>query len=88
MDHYIKSVREVLNQIFTAIFTVEAIIRLLALGWRNYFKDGWNIFDFLIALGSVIGIFVSMSTSVQIRGTSTLRAFRILRLLRLLKRGG
>jgi hypothetical protein len=29
-----------------------------------------------------------MSTSVRIKGTSTLRAFRILRLLRLLKRGG
>lgn len=77
-----------LNLIFTVIFTLEFIIRIIAIGVVNYFTDGWNIFDFIVALGSVAGIIISRGTTVQLVSTSLLRAFRILRLLRLLKRGG
>lgn len=46
------------------------------------------MFDFAIALTSVVSIIVTLQTEVSIKGTSLLRAIRILRLLRLLKRGG
>jgi Ion transport protein len=74
--------------VFTAIFTVEAFIRIIAIGPMNYFLDGWNIFDLIVAVGSITGIFISKSTEVEIFNTSIFRAFRILRLLRLLRRGG
>jgi hypothetical protein len=74
--------------VFTVIFTCEALIRVIAMGPFTYFSDGWNIFDTIVAGGSIIGIFVSKSTSVEIINTSLFRAFRILRLLRLLRRGG
>ena len=48
---------EQMNYIFTAIFLVEAILKLLGLG-RKYFNDPWNIFDFIIILGS--SFFVSL----------------------------
>jgi voltage-dependent calcium channel L type alpha-1D len=64
MDKRVSDITEILNQVFTAIFAVEAMIRLLAIGLRHYIRDGWNIFDFLIAVGSIVGILVSMSTSV------------------------
>jgi len=51
-------------------------------------KDNWNIFDFIIALGSLIGIIVNQLTTVQIKGMTIIRSFRILRIARLLKRGG
>jgi hypothetical protein len=61
---------------------------LIAFELRIYFSDGWNIFDTIIIIGSVLGIFISANTSLQIRGVITiLRSFRILRLLRLIKRG-
>jgi hypothetical protein len=61
---------------------------MIALGLKNYFKDSWNTFDFIIALGSLIGIFINQFTTVQIKGMTIIRAFRILRIARLLKRGG
>ncbi|KRX80626.1 Voltage-dependent calcium channel type A subunit alpha-1 [Trichinella sp. T6] len=45
-----RAVLRYLNSTLTAVFTVEAILKILAFGVRNYFKDGWNIFDFITAL--------------------------------------
>jgi voltage-gated sodium channel len=81
-------VGEYLNYVFTAIFSVEAIIQMIAIEPRVYFSDGWNIFDLVIIVGSVISIFISANTSLAIKGVITiLRSFRILRLVRLIKRG-
>jgi hypothetical protein len=82
------SITEIINDIFTLIFTAEAAIRLIGIGFRNYFKDEWNLFDFIVAAGSLFSILISSNTNFSIRFTTILRAFRILRLLRLLKRGG
>lgn len=40
------------NYICTGIFIVEALIKIIAQG-HHYFKDGWNIFDFIIVVGSL-----------------------------------
>ncbi|KAJ3586687.1 hypothetical protein NHX12_013083 [Muraenolepis orangiensis] len=53
------SVMDILNMIFTVIFTVEMIIKLLALRVHHYFIDPWNSFDALIVVGSVLDIAVS-----------------------------
>jgi hypothetical protein len=42
---------EFVNILFSMIFTIEMIIKLLGLRLL-YFKDKWNIFDFLIVLAS------------------------------------
>mmetsp|Transcript_34344 Transcript_34344/g.24842 ORF Transcript_34344/g.24842 Transcript_34344/m.24842 type:complete len:92 (+) Transcript_34344:134-409(+) len=41
------------NLLFVAVFTLEAIIKLIGLG-TFYFKDGWNIFDLSIVIGSLV----------------------------------
>ncbi len=57
-----------------AVFVVELLLKLAAHGWR-FFRDPWNVFDFII-----IGIaLVPASDSL-----SVLRALRILRALRLI----
>ena len=43
---------ENLNKFFTGVFTFEAAIKITAFGWR-YFRDGWNVFDFIIVVGSL-----------------------------------
>ena len=86
--YIVEFVNEILNYIFTAFFIVEAAIKMIAIAPRVYFSDGWNIFDTIIILGSFISIFISANTSLEIKGVITiLRSFRILRLLRLIKRG-
>jgi hypothetical protein len=67
---------------------LEALLRIIALGPLAYFKDSWNIFDFIIAIGSLIGIVVNEVSNVKIKGMTIVRTFRILRIARLLKRGG
>ena len=86
-DHLYQAT-EILNYIFTIVFVGEAAIRLLGIGFRNYFKDSWNIFDLLVAVGSVLGVIITQNTQLEFKSVTLLRAFRILRLLRLLKRGG
>jgi voltage-gated sodium channel len=62
------------DRVMLAIFTVEVGLRLYALGWR-FFRDSWNIFDFLI-----VGISLIPATGPF----SVLRALRVLRVLRLI----
>uniref|UniRef100_A0A3Q2Q1X0 Voltage-dependent L-type calcium channel subunit alpha n=1 Tax=Fundulus heteroclitus TaxID=8078 RepID=A0A3Q2Q1X0_FUNHE len=53
------SVMDILNMIFTVVFTIEMIIKLMALRAHHYFIDPWNSFDALIVVGSVLDIVVS-----------------------------
>lgn len=81
-------IAEWLNYGFTAVFLCEAIFKLIGIGPKIYFSDGWNTFDIIIVFGSFVSIFISANTSLEIRGAlSILRSFRILRLLKLIRRG-
>lgn len=57
-----------------AIFTVEIAAKLFAQGPR-FFRNGWNIFDFII---------VGLALVPSAHGFSVLRALRILRVLRVI----
>ncbi|CUX79631.1 MAG: voltage-gated sodium channel [Roseibaca calidilacus] len=61
-----------LDKICLGIFVVELALKLYAHRWQ-FWRSGWNIFDFII-----IGIALMPAT----QGFSVLRALRILRLLR------
>uniref|UniRef100_A0AAQ5Y8H5 Voltage-dependent L-type calcium channel subunit alpha n=1 Tax=Amphiprion ocellaris TaxID=80972 RepID=A0AAQ5Y8H5_AMPOC len=92
------SIMDILNMIFTVVFTIEMIIKLLALRAHHYFIDPWNSFDALIVVGSVLDIAVSefsgggghgevrteQSGKVSI---TFFRLFRVLRLVKLLSKG-
>ncbi|XP_034615826.1 sodium channel protein type 5 subunit alpha-like [Trachemys scripta elegans] len=47
-----------INMFFVAIFTVECIVKLLALR-HYYFTNGWNIFDLSVVIMSVVGTLLS-----------------------------
>jgi hypothetical protein len=44
----------ILNYIFSFIFLAETIMKLVGLGFKEYFKDKWNRFDFIIVVLSII----------------------------------
>jgi type IV secretory pathway TrbL component len=74
------------NIVFTIFYTIEMVIKIIAFG-KNYFKDGWNIFDFLIVIFAWIGFFAEEVFRVNIGTlTTVVRMFRILRVLKLVKR--
>ena len=77
---------DILNYIFTLIFTLEAIIRLLAIG-KAYFKDSWNTFDFVVVVLSLLSLIITFLSSIKLGGATTIiRAFRIMRVFRLVKK--
>jgi hypothetical protein len=77
---------ELVNMVFTVIFILEAILKLIGLGLM-YFSISWNVFDFLIVVGGIVGFIVEQSSS----GGSTFdptvfRVFRMARMLRLVQK--
>ncbi len=61
-----------LDTLCLGIFTAEILLKLYAFRW-SFFKNGWNLFDFVI---------VGISLIPGSEGLSVLRALRVLRLLR------
>ncbi|XP_062258130.1 calcium channel, voltage-dependent, L type, alpha 1D subunit, a [Platichthys flesus] len=64
VQHYGQSatfnyVMDILNMVFTAVFTVEMVLKLIAFKPRHYFADAWNTFDALIVVGSVVDIAIT-----------------------------
>ncbi|KRY20600.1 Voltage-dependent calcium channel type D subunit alpha-1 [Trichinella patagoniensis] len=68
-----------------AIFII-IILNTLILGMKNYFGDAWNVFDFIIVLGSFIDIIYGKPGS-NIISINFFRLFRVMRLVKLLSRG-
>jgi len=66
------------NQIIISVFVVEAILKITAVApkWKQYFGDGWNIFDFTIVILSL------MPTTGELALVA--RMARLLRVLRLI----
>ncbi len=73
---------DALDYFILLLFTVEAIIKIAAEGDKpfNYFKDPWNIFDFLIVLVCWMSIFLP---NIDAGFVAVFRLARILRVLRL-----
>ena len=82
----LESSLEYVNYVFTAIFTFEAIIKLIAFGAKDYFSKGWNIFDFTIVLISYITLIIGLTTDSGFgpKQATVARAFRIGRIFRLI----
>ncbi|XP_072890108.1 voltage-dependent T-type calcium channel subunit alpha-1I-like isoform X2 [Hemitrygon akajei] len=75
------------NYMFTTVFVLEAILKLVAFGLRRFFKDRWNQLDLAIVLLSVMGITleeIEISAALPINPT-IIRIMRVLRITRVLK---
>jgi voltage-gated sodium channel len=68
------SLIEIWNNYFLYIFTAELVLEFLAQGPNRYIRDGWNLFDCTI---------VGLSYLASVPGITALRAFRVLRVFRL-----
>jgi hypothetical protein len=65
---------------FVSCYALEAMLKLLGLGYFQYFSDWWNVFDFVIVLLSLIGF------ASDAKGAAVFRLLRVSRLVRLIKR--
>ncbi|KAG5274596.1 hypothetical protein AALO_G00138030 [Alosa alosa] len=58
-SQHVTDLSDMLNVIFTVLFTVEMILKLMAFKAKGYFGDPWNVFDFVIVIGSVVDVTLS-----------------------------
>nr|XP_046196313.1 voltage-dependent L-type calcium channel subunit alpha-1D-like isoform X8 [Oncorhynchus gorbuscha] len=95
VQHYGQSatfnyVMDILNMVFTAVFTAEMVLKLIAFKPRHYFTDAWNTFDALIVVGSVVDIAITEVNNTEDSARISItffRLFRVMRLVKLLSRG-
>ena len=73
---WLEDLTGVIDEVFLGIFVAEIIIRIAAFGSRpqDFFRDGWNVFDFIV---------VSAAFAPGLRENATL--LRIVRLLRVVR---
>uniref|UniRef100_A0A3Q1FE85 Voltage-dependent T-type calcium channel subunit alpha n=1 Tax=Acanthochromis polyacanthus TaxID=80966 RepID=A0A3Q1FE85_9TELE len=92
MEHYqqpqeLDEALKICNYIFTFIFVLESVFKLVAFGFRRFFKDKWNQLDLAIVLLSIMGITleeIEVNASLPINPT-IIRIMRVLRIARVLK---
>ncbi|XP_059720643.1 voltage-dependent T-type calcium channel subunit alpha-1G isoform X1 [Haemorhous mexicanus] len=92
MEHYqqpkvLDEALKICNYIFTIIFVMESVFKLIAFGFRRFFQDRWNQLDLAIVLLSIMGITleeIEVNASLPINPT-IIRIMRVLRIARVLK---
>eukprot|EP00037_Helgoeca_nana_P027704 m.318938 g.318938 ORF g.318938 m.318938 type:complete len:1628 (+) comp27580_c0_seq1:447-5330(+) len=84
-DAQINKNLAVADYIFTAVFTVEMTIKIIALGLvfhpGAYFRDKWNILDGFVVIASLLTYALESNNSIKV-----LRTLRVIRPLRMIKR--
>lgn len=74
---------ELSDALFTLLFLCEAVAKISEYGWKNYWDNGWNKFDFIvlvIALPTLASPFLEQTTA-----TNTILALRSMRLFKSFK---
>uniref|UniRef100_A0A8C3PGG4 Voltage-dependent T-type calcium channel subunit alpha-1G n=1 Tax=Chrysemys picta bellii TaxID=8478 RepID=A0A8C3PGG4_CHRPI len=92
MEHYqqpkvLDEALKICNYIFTVVFVLESVFKLIAFGFRRFFQDRWNQLDLAIVLLSIMGITleeIEVNASLPINPT-IIRIMRVLRIARVLK---
>ena len=85
-EHYdppvwLVKLSEIANLFFTVVFLIEMIMKLTGFGCKKYLQDNFNIFDAFIVTMSYVELFMPGDAS----SLSVLRAFRLLRIFKIIK---
>ncbi|XP_006788584.1 sodium channel, voltage-gated, type I-like, alpha [Neolamprologus brichardi] len=83
-SEYKKKVLYYVNVVFIVVFTGECILKMISL--RHYFfMNGWNIFDFIVVILSIIGLFLSDIIEKYFLSPTLFRVIRLARIGRVLR---
>lgn len=75
-----------INLVCTYLFIVEAGLKILGLGYKEYFYYNWNKFDFFVVLASIINLIMEAHSESDISILRTApQLIRVIRVLRVTK---
>ena len=84
--HVALQASEIINEVFTAYFALEMVIKLMGLGFRGYLADRMNAFDGTVVIASFVEIAMTLLSSSGSGTLSVFRAFRLMRVFKLARR--
>ncbi|KAK7790194.1 hypothetical protein R5R35_002964 [Gryllus longicercus] len=89
LDHYqqtqsFSDVLDCLNMIFIVIFSSECLMKIFALRY-HYFKEPWNLFDFVVVILSILGLVLSDIIEKYFVSPTLLRVVRVAKVGRVLR---
>lgn len=71
-----------LDHFFIVFFSLEVIVKWREFGRKGYFSNPWNVFDFVLVVGSLPSLLVDF---LPVPDTSLLMVLRVFRLIRILR---
>ncbi|XP_066927937.1 sodium channel protein 1 brain-like isoform X5 [Clytia hemisphaerica] len=85
MDTTYKYFLEICNYVFTTMFAIEMVMKILGYTLKGYLKNKWNMFDGTLVIVSIIDILLSTTGLVDGNVLSFLKVFRLMRVMKLAK---
>ncbi|XP_069472404.1 sodium channel protein type 2 subunit alpha-like isoform X7 [Ambystoma mexicanum] len=73
-----------INMVFIILFTGECVLKLISLR-HYYFTIGWNVFDFVVVILSIVGMFLSEIIEKYFVSPTLFRVIRLARIGRILR---
>ncbi|XP_061308195.1 sodium channel protein type 2 subunit alpha-like isoform X1 [Pezoporus flaviventris] len=73
-----------INLVFIVLFTGECVLKLISLR-HYYFTLGWNIFDFVVVILSIVGMFLAEMIEKYFVSPTLFRVIRLARIGRILR---
>ncbi|XP_056390537.1 sodium channel protein type 2 subunit alpha isoform X4 [Hyla sarda] len=73
-----------INMVFIVLFTSEFVLKLISLR-HYYFTIGWNIFDFVVVILSIVGMFLADMIENYFVSPTLFRVIRLARIGRILR---
>uniref|UniRef100_A0A2K6GU80 Sodium channel protein n=1 Tax=Propithecus coquereli TaxID=379532 RepID=A0A2K6GU80_PROCO len=73
-----------INLVFIVLFTGEFVLKLISLRYY-YFTIGWNIFDFVVVILSIVGMFLAELIEKYFVSPTLFRVIRLARIGRILR---
>ncbi|CAM4641848.1 unnamed protein product [Caretta caretta] len=73
-----------INIVFIVLFTGECVLKLISLRYY-YFTIGWNIFDFVVVILSIVGMFLDKVIEEYFVSPTLFRVVRLARIGRILR---
>ncbi|ELK04662.1 Sodium channel protein type 9 subunit alpha [Pteropus alecto] len=81
---YMTNVLYWINVVFIILFTGECVLKLISLR-HYYFTVGWNIFDFVVVILSIVGMFLAELIEKYFVSPTLFRVIRLARIGRILR---
>ena len=68
------------NMVLTILFVCEMFVKIFGLGFKDYLRDGFNIFDAVIIIVGLLEYF-----GIGNKSATVLRTFRLLRIFKIVR---